>query len=184
MKTKWIALAIFSGIIIFGSSCKKIKDLLTFDMKYSTSTFPIPAISQEAADNADTTITVSTPSVPTNSESTFKGKNTASKLIKEITLSSFELQITDPSTATYNYIDNIEVYINSSGNAEELIASKNVGGTVLTGTTLALETTGANLMNHIKADNFSLKVKLKVDGASVETTNKANMVFQVKADPL
>jgi hypothetical protein len=184
MKTKWIALAIFSGIIIFGSSCKKIKDLLTFDLPYTSSEFTIPMISQTAVDNADTTITITTPSIPTNSESTFKSKNTASKLIKEITLSSFNLQITSPSNGTYDFLKLVEVYISTSGQPEVLIASKSdvPSGT---GATLNLDVTGTNLMNYIKADNFALKIKFKVDQATAEDyKSKANMVFQVKADPL
>jgi hypothetical protein len=178
MKTKLFMFALIAATLVGFSSCKKIKDLLSFSMKYNQD-FTIPG-----SISTSSPLDVTPPYINTNSESTFKSKNTASKLIKEVTLSEMSLTVTAPDTGTYDFLSLIEVYIKSDGQSEILLASKtNVPANP--GETLNLDVTSANLMEYVKADKFTLRVRMQADKTILtEYANRASMTFKVQADPL
>ena len=178
MKLKHVALVLITGsILLFG--CKKLKDLLTFDMSYSKE-FTIPG----SIAGADFNATIPNPEISTNSTSTFDAKKTASNLVKTITLKEMKLQITAPTDSSYYFLELVEVYISANGVAETKIASKtNIPASP--GGTITLDPSGANLMDYLKKDKFSIRVRIKMDQTTTITyTNKASMIFEVSADPL
>jgi hypothetical protein len=178
MKTKLFTFALIIATLVGFSSCKKIKELLTFSMKYNQD-FTIPG-----AVSSSTPVSVGIPSITTNSESTFKNKNTATKLIKEVKLSELTLTLTAPDTGTYNFINTIEVYINADGQSEVMIASKtNLANN--SSKTIEMDVSGANLMEYVKADKFTLRLSLQADQTTIASySNRASMIFKVQADPL
>ncbi|MCU0430073.1 MAG: hypothetical protein MUF42_08890 [Cytophagaceae bacterium] len=176
MKLSHVAFVSLAALLVL-AGCKKIKDLLTFDMNYSTS-FNIPG-----AIATNTALQLTTPDVPTNSEATFKSKKTATNLVKSITLKSCELQVTLPDTADYDFLKLVELYINAEGLSETKIASK-LNVPVNPGRTLVLDAEGTNLMSFIKKDKFSLKIRYQADETVLtQVSNNVNMVFEVSATP-
>jgi hypothetical protein len=181
MKTKLFMFALIAATLVGFSSCKKVKDLLSFTMKYNRE-FTIPG----AVASSTPVNTPAIPVVTTNSESTFKNKNTAGKLIKEVKLDALTLTLTSPShdTCTYNFINTIEVYMSADGQSEVKIASKsNIPNN--SSKSIEMDVSGANLMEYVKADKFTLRVSLQADQTTTaEYTSNAAMTFKVQADPL
>lgn len=168
--------SVFTLLFLF--SCDRINDLTTFTYRQTTS-FSIPSSS-----GLNLPVNLATPDMSASSSNTFSNNNTRVDLIKDVTLNSLELSITNPSDQTFRFIRSIYIYIDAEGEDEQLIAQiedipENVGST------LTLETTGANLNAYIKAESYNLKNQVVIR----EVVNRnvdilAEMEFSVTADVL
>lgn len=158
-------------------SCETIEDLLTFKITDST-TFTI-----ENSYGIDIPFSVPTPDITTNSSQEFENNDTRSDLVETIKLKKLELTIQSPDDFTFSFLKSLEIYISANGVEEIQIAYKdNIPRDV---SSIELETTDNDLSAYIKKDTYELKVKAVTREAFArDVTIKADMEYQVKADPL
>lgn len=161
--------------------CKKIKDLLRFDIDYSTS-FTIPGNQTILSGLLPP---IFSPEVSANSEQTFKNEGTSANLVKEIKIKKVVLTITSPNGQTFQFLKSVTVYIaKGDGSAVKKIAFKNpVPNNV--GNSLELDVDNSVLLDeYIKADKFKIKTEYEIKGTNPTTDVRADLVFNVLADPL
>ena len=100
-------------------------------------------------------ISISSPSIPTNSQAVFSGKDTRQDLIEEIILSKMDLNIIAPTGNNLDFFESIEVFMSASDLPEVSIASKmNIADGL---SILKLDPSGANIKDYIKKADFSLR---------------------------
>ena len=133
-------------------SCEKIDEWTQFNMDY-TSSVSIPATL-----GIDLPIDIWTPNIPSNSEEEFESNNTAKNLIEKIVLTSLSMEITSPEDSSFDFLKNIEVYIEADGLEEKKIAwLEDIPKTGLK--KIELETSPDDLKEFIKKDNYKLRTK-------------------------
>ena len=173
MKKKIITVLII--LMITQHSCKEVDKFTQFDMEYTSSiTIPSSTI-------INIPFNVNTPDVQSNSKSTFEGNDTRADLIEEISLTKSVLTITSPSDGNFNFLKSVAIYINAEGLSESKIAWKdNIPNN--SEKTLNLETTGSDLKEYIKKDEFTLEVETVTD-ETIAVDHKIDVysVFHVDA---
>ncbi|MBX9887624.1 MAG: hypothetical protein K2Y30_06790 [Flavobacteriaceae bacterium] len=174
MKTKF-SLSIVTLILIF-SSCNIIDDLLTFSVDNQTtfkiaSGFPI-----------GTAFSVVTPEVTTNSNSTFENNNTKADLVKDVTLTSLKLTITDPTDKSFRFLKSVTLYISTDANDEIELAYLDDINSI--SNTIDLIPSNAKLDKYIKASSYKIRTMAVLkETLTQDITIKADMKFKVTADP-
>lgn len=161
--------------------CKKIKDLLRFDIDYST-TFTIPGNQTILSGLLPP---IFSPEVSANSEQTFKNEGTSANLVKEIKIKKVVLTITSPNGQTFQFLKSVTVYISKAdGSGAKKIAYKTPVPSNA-GNTLELDVDNSILIDeYIKADKFKIKTECEIRGTNPTTDVRADLVFNVLADPL
>lgn len=158
---------------LFG--CKKLHDLTVFDIETS-SEIVIPSTV-----GINLPFTLYTNDVETNSKSTFENNDTRSDLIDEITLTSCDLVITDPSNGNFDFLKSIEIYISADGQPEILLAQRQDIQDGI-GNTLSLEVTKKDLTEYLKSDQFDMRTNAVTDQAPTQEIHiEANSIFRVDA---
>jgi hypothetical protein len=143
----------FIGIILLSASCDK---LTQFDMEYDSS------VVIQSNTGINLPFNVYSPDIETNSESTFEINDTRKDLIETVILKSLVLNITSPNNGDFSFLESVEIFINADGLSEEKIAGKtNIPESI--GAELTLETTGIDIQEYIKADNFQLRLNTVTD---------------------
>ncbi len=159
-------------------SCDKLDQLLTFDVKDSV-TFTIPS-----STGINLPINIPVPTIESSASSTFKNNNTHASLVKNVALKELKLNLIDPENKTFKFLKSIEIYISAVGEKEVLLAST-YDIPVSIGNTLTLSPSGNKLDAYLKKESYTIRnvVEIReVPGGNI--TIKADMVFQVTADPL
>jgi len=162
-------------LVIF-SSCKKVEELVTFDITKSEK-FTIQATGVSLPTDS---ILAPLTSVPTNTTTEFKNNRSETKYAKDVKLTKLNFEINSPPSATFNFLKSIEIYISSPGIAEKLIAyNRDVPRGVKS---FELTTIPDKLDDYIKAETYSLRVKAVVrETVPVDTQVTSNMIFRVTA---
>lgn len=138
------------------ASCDEIAKLIEFDLDYDSSVV-IPSSTVISLP-----ISLQTPSIQTNSASTFESNGTRADLVDKIRLSSMNLTITSPTDGDFGFLEEIELYISADGQTERLIASAtDIGENV--GKTITLDTEDTNLKAYIVQDDFQLRFSTVTD---------------------
>lgn len=146
---------IFFGILL-STGCKKLDKFTQFNIDY-TESVTIPANSI-----VDIPIDIKTPAIETNSESTFKSKDTKADLIESIYLRKMELNLLSPPDGDLSFLNSVSIYISADGLNEVRIAwAENIPDDL--GAYLELETTDEDLKAFIKKDTYTLRVKVLTD---------------------
>lgn len=164
--------------ILFISSCKVIDKFTQFTMDYKSS------VSIPPTTPLNLPVDLFTPEIESNAEGTFAVNDTRKDLIEEIFLTELSLVLTSPNNGSLSILKSVEVYLNSDGLSELLVAWKdNVPDDV--GTQLNLETTENDLKEYIKKDNFSIRLKVITDETFSQTHDiEINSSFFVDAKVL
>jgi len=170
---KILMLALLMGITLV--SCKKLDKLTQFDITYHSE------VTVPAAVPINVPFDILTPEVETNTEEEFENNNTHKDLIEEITLKKLVLTIIDPADETFDFLNSIEVYIETDDLPEKKIAWKeDIPENGLQ--QLELDTSGEDLKEYLMEDSFKLKVKTKTDHATTrDITIDIKTVFHVNA---
>lgn len=150
--------SVFIGLAILLSftHCKKVDKLTQFDMEYNES-FVIPSTT-----GVNLLFNLVTPDIQTNSESTFESKDTRKDLVNQIKLKKLDLTLTSPNNSDFTFLKSIEIFITADGLPEQKIAwNEDVPANI--GNYLELETTGEDLKEYIKKDQFSLRMSTVTD---------------------
>jgi hypothetical protein len=163
-------------LLLFFVSCEKINDLLTFEIT-SSDTIKIPA-----SGLINTPIVAPVP-VPVNSQQTFENNNTKAELVRDVRLVKLTLTIVDPAAENFNFLNNIKIYIGTSGDDKVLLASLDKVPTGVS--TIELVSGNGQLDKYLKAPSYTLytEVGLRANVAR-ELTVQADSRFKVTADPL
>ncbi|MCV9386902.1 hypothetical protein [Reichenbachiella ulvae] len=145
------------GILaIFTFSCDDIDKLTQFRMNYTES------VTIESSTVIGIPIDLSTPSIPSNSESTFAGNNTSKDLIEEISLESMTLTITSPQDGEFSFLESALLLISADGLDEvEIAYIESIPDDI--GNSIDMEVTGVNVKDYLLKDQFSLRMKSSTD---------------------
>lgn len=160
------------------TSCDKLNELTVFDIS-TTTEIVIPATT-----GINLPFSMTTPNIETNSSSTFENNDTRADLIQDIRLTDCELVITSPSSANFDFLNSIEIYISTQELPEVLVAEKqNIpedGRTSLT-----LDVTNEDLSEYIKSERYDMRTKIVTDQVpGSEVRIDASTVFRVDAKVL
>lgn len=174
MKTKKYIVFAFFGLLTI--SCNAIDALLTFSIDNQT-TVTIPT-----GFPANTALDLVTPEITSNSSTVFENNNTKAELVKEVRLKEMKLTVINPTNKSFSFLKSIRMYISTTDNDEiELAFLDNINST---SNTINLTCTSEKLDKYIKATNFKLRIRaITKETITQEVSIKANMKFQVTADP-
>lgn len=173
--TKKLFPALFIVVFSLLSSCEKLNELTTFNISNNTS-FTIKSNS-----GINIPFIIPSPEISTSSEQAFKNNNTRADLVDEASLENLDLEITAPAGQTFDFLNEIEIYIKAEGLEDALLASKyNIPENV--GNSLSLESSGVNLKEYIKKETYSIKTRVVTDKViNRDIDINAAMKFKVKA---
>jgi len=159
-------------------SCEKLSKLTQFDMKHSCES------TIEAGVATSLPFDVITPEVTTQSESEFKGHNTSANLVQSVKLKQMKLKITSPGNRTFDFLNDIELYLSADGEEEILVAWKhNISDAV--GTELLLDAGTEELKSYLVKDKYKLRLKITTDKTINEDVHvTVSSVFRVDANVL
>lgn len=158
--------------------CKKVNQLLTFTVDV-TQSVDVPI--SFAGTQLPKPVTVIT-----KSEDSFRNNKTTRDKVKNVLLDKMVLTVTNPRDSTFNFLQRLDVFINTpGGNNKILLASiisvpRNTNTINLTPTTERLDT-------YLKSDTYELTVDAKVRSgyfSAIPFTVKSDASFKVTADPL
>jgi hypothetical protein len=164
-------------LLLSASSCKKIEDLLTFQISDSTS-FQVPAT------GVFSTALLSLPGVAVNSSSsnTYSANNTSADYVQDVTLDRLALTVTDPAGQNFDFLKSVSIYIASdaAGTNKTLLASLNP---VPTGqTTITLNPSGNKLDAYLRNGSYTLFTDVTMaQPLRQNATLRADSRFNVKA---
>ena len=170
---KNITLLFILGLLL--PNCSAIDELTKFDIDYDIE-YTIPPVSI-----INFPISLNTPDIETENETTFENNNTNKNLIESIRLKSLTLNITNPENANFDFLKEIRIYIKTE-NVEEtelanLIDIENSNSRVL-----ELETLNKELEDYVKEDRFTLRVMAIADETTSEQISLSiKNVFAVDA---
>lgn len=169
-------IAAFIGFAIFAiTGCKK--NGISFVLSNQTN-FRV-----ESTSPVSLPFEIATPDVTTNSSQEFQNNHTANNLIKEVTLQSLNLTITNPSTKTFSFLKSIHIYISTDGSDEtELAALENIS---TTSQTISLNPVQANLLKYVKSDHYKLRTQVITKETLTQAIDiSVNLKFKIKASLL
>ena len=184
MKKPLLFSVLFLAALLLGTaSCKKILDLLTFQINDS-STFQLPATGPLPGGVAGPVITLPV-TVNSTASSTYQNNNTAGNYVQDVTLDRLALTITDPAGQNFDFVKSISISISTdaAGSNKVLLASLSP---VPTGqTTIELKPADQKLDLYLRGGNYTLftTVEMTQLGLSRATTVRADSRFNVKANP-
>ncbi|MDA3882967.1 MAG: hypothetical protein PF481_06760 [Bacteroidales bacterium] len=148
-------------LIILAFGCEEINKLTQFDIQYSEQ-ITVPVIV-----STDTPIVVTTPDIPTKTESIYQLNNTSKNLISTILLSEMSISHKLPNEGDLNFLSSLEIFINAENLSEEKIAWKyDIPETI--GKNLDLETGNTNLKDYLNSEYFSLRISIECDSTILE----------------
>ena len=162
--------------LLFCFSCKKLAQLLTFEISDSQD-IKVPASSVVNVPF------ISPVPVTMNSQQSFQNNNTSANLVKDVRLTKLTLTISDPATENFNFLQSIKIYIATNDSDKVLLASQD---NVPTGvSTIELVSSNTQLDKYIKASSYTLYTEVALRSSVAEQiTVRADSKFRVTADPL
>lgn len=143
-------------MLTIGSSCKKINKIVQFDLNYNTE------VTIPSSTGINLPFNILTPDITTNSETSFREKDTRKDLINTIILNELTLTIKSPDKATFSFLKSAKLLIRAEGLEEKEVASINDIPEGV-GNSITLNTSRNDLAPYIKADKFTLKLKAVTD---------------------
>lgn len=173
MNNKLISILILLTILI--SSCKKLEKLTQFNLAFNES-ITIPATS-----GINLPFNILTPEISSNSEAAFEINDTRKDLIEKINLFKMTLTLNTPTNGNFDFLKNIELFINADGLNETRISYK-LDMANENKKQINLEVSDSDLKEYIKKDKFTLRCATTTDEAISQDHNiDVNYVFFVDA---
>lgn len=172
-------LTLLAFLLLGAVSCKKILNLLSFQVSDSSS-FTVPG-----TPFVPPGISLSIPgvSVPTTAQSTYKSNNTSADYVQDVTLDRLTLTVTNPSTQNFDFLKSISIYISTdaAGSNKVLLASL---ATVPTGqTSINLTPAGNKLDLYLKSNSYTLTTTAELAQTLRQNTDvRADSRFTVHAN--
>lgn len=156
-------------------SCKKLSDLLTFEIS-NTENITVPATTIVSAP------IISPVPVTLHSQETFENNKTKAELVKDVRLKKLTLTIADPSSETFNFLESIRIFIGTDQNDKVLLAS--LDDIPFGVSAIDLVSSNTRLDSYIKASSYTLYTEVSVRSTiGKKLSLRADSKFQVTADP-
>ncbi|RZJ91512.1 MAG: hypothetical protein EOO60_07940 [Hymenobacter sp.] len=172
-------LLLLTCLLLGAGSCKKIAELLSFQVSDSSS-FTVPGTPFVPP---GVTLTIPGVSVPTTAQSTYKNNNTSADYVHDVTLDRLTLTVTNPSTQNFDFLKSISVYIatDAAGSNKVLLASL---ANVPTGqTSISLNPAGNQLDMYLKSNSYTLTTTAELAQTLRQNTEvRADSRFNVHAN--
>ncbi|WP_303309881.1 hypothetical protein [Hymenobacter sp. BT730] len=176
MKRAFFIAPLLLLLISFTFSCKKVNELLTFEISDSQN-IKIPASGVVAVPF------ISPVPVSVKSEESFKNNNTRADLVRDVTLSKLTLTITDPAAENFNFLKSITISIGTDQNDKVPLAS--LDNVPMGVSSIELKSSNTKLDKYIKASSYTLYTEVSLRGnVAHEITVRSDSKFKVTADPL
>ena len=156
-------------------SCKKIQDLLTFNINVENN------FTVSSSGPLNIPFEILTPQVTTNSSQQFQNNNTDVNQVKDIKLKKVDLQIVSPAGKTFSFLESVHIYVSTNASDEiELAYLDNISSTA---TSISLIPTSVSLDKYVKAPSYSLRTKIVTKQALTQNVEVKNLCqFQVTAN--
>jgi hypothetical protein len=157
------------------TGCKKIDQLLTFDVDVT-----------QSVTIAGYFVGAQLPPVKviTKSEESFRNNKTTRDNVKNVRLDRLVLTVTAPAGSTFDFLEKIDIYINTP-NTNNKILLANLSVIPRGANTITLVPTTAKLDEYLKSDSYELTVDAKLAGFNPnDFTVRSDARFKVTADPL
>lgn len=147
---------LFSMLILvpFLSSCDALSELTKIPLPFEQS-ITIPAIPAAGSTS------IETPDIETGIDSVLNEAGISTDLIEGITLSKMEFALSS-SSDDLSFLDDVDIYISTSGKDDVKIATATNVGDV---STLKFTVLDVDIKDFIMGDKFKLKVDIKTDEA-------------------
>jgi hypothetical protein len=169
---KTLAFSVIASFVFMGGCVSKLTSV-NFD-------YPSEAVIATSAQQNVGTQTFGETVVTSDLKKSLEENNTSIDLLDELKLKSAEVTIEDDSMATFDDIENVQLWVSTDGQPEVLIASKNAIPNGLRSVKLDVNNS-ENLANYIKADKFTYRIK-GTNSAAVKAMNlKVHAIWKVQA---
>jgi hypothetical protein len=157
---KYILLSTLLLFIVF--SCKKIDKKTQFNIENTTqSTIP-------SALGVNLPFDIPTPTITTNIEQEMEEHNSHKDLIEYANLKELKLSINDPTSANFDFLNDMEIFIKTDGLDKQKIAEiHNIPENQLKKLSLSV-IPNIDLQNYIKADKYYLDITVKTDKINLQ----------------
>jgi hypothetical protein len=175
LNKKLLFLSAVISILFSNISCKKIEDLLTFNINVENN-FTIGA-----SGPINIPFEIVTPQVTTNSTQQFQNNNSNVNKVKDIKLKKVDLQIVSPAGKTFSFLESVHIYVSTNANDEiELAYQDNISSSA---TSISLIPTSVSLDKYVKAPSYSLRTKIVTKQVLTQNVEVKNLCqFQVTAN--
>lgn len=177
--------AFFLVAIVLGTvGCKKILDLLTFQINDST-TFQLPATPALPTGITGPVLTLPGITVNSTASTTYQNNNTAADYVQDVTLDRLALTVTDPTSQNFDFVKSISISIASDATGTNKVPLASLNPVPTGQTTIELTPSGQKLDMYLRGSNYTLftTVELTQLGLRQATTVRADSRFNVKANP-
>jgi len=177
MSFKILLVALSIGFISCEKTIEKALDRFTMFEVDNESSFTIASTTV-----LNTPFALSTPEIQSDSNNDFENNNSRKNLIESAKLKKLNLSIQSPDTGNFDFLNEIELFINAEGLPEALLASKKEipeNGS----RTLALDTeVDTEFAEYLKKDGYNIRVRALTDKTINEDYEvKVNTVFFIDA---
>lgn len=170
-------LVLLAFVVLGTSSCKKIEELLSFDVSDSSS-FTVPGTPFVTG----VTLAIPAVTVTSTAQTTYKNNNTSADYVQDVTLSQLTLTVTNPTTQNFDFLKSISLYISTdaAGANKVLLASL---ASVPTGqTSISLTPAGNKLDQYLKNSSYTLTTTAELAQTLRQNTDvRADSRFNVHA---
>lgn len=171
-----INIFIITLAILTISSCKKIEQLLSFNIRNECS-FRVSSVTPVSSP-----FDIITPDVPTQSQQEFANNKTSVGLVKDIRLSQMTLTITTPSGKTFGFLRSVHIYISTPEGQDEieLAYADNIDPN---SSSIELTPLPAQLDKYVKASSYKLRTEVVTRQVVTENIDiRVNSTFRVTAN--
>jgi hypothetical protein len=171
-------LLLLAFLLLGAGSCKKIENLLSFQVSDSSS-FTVPGTPFVTG----LTLNIPAVTVASTAQSTYKNNNTSADYVQDVTLDRLTLTVTNPSTQNFDFLKSISIYIatDAAGSNKVLLASL---ASVPTGqTSISLTPAGNKLDLYLKSNSYTLTTTAELAQTLRQNTEvRADSRFNVHAN--
>lgn len=158
--TKSIILSML--LLMSALSCKKLDKKTQFNIE-NTSQSTIPS-----ATGVNLPFDLPTPTITTNIEQEMEEHNSHKNLIEYANLEELKLSINNPSSANFDFLNDMEIFIKADGLTEQKIAEiHNIPENQLQELSLSV-IQDIDLQDYIKADKYYLDITVKTDKVNLQ----------------
>lgn len=157
-------------------SCKKIDKLTQFDKDYSYET------SIGSVIGINLPFDLPTPDIKTNISEDLALNNSKVDLIEQALVKALKVTITNPEDGDFDFLNQIEIFINADGLSKEKVAYKyDIPNTI--GKTLEMDLVpDFDLQAYLKKDEFTLDITITTDKLLFHQTDiKVDATFAIDA---
>lgn len=185
MKPTKIVLAALAVSAIAYAGCSKFRSLANIqrDIPYSYQTDSIAIDSSVSIPPQGISISLPKFGIATNADAELSQAGSSEELIIHVKPSSLNLELLNPPTANFNFVDTVRLYLSAGGQPEILAAYKY--GIPKNVKMIDLDVEDVNIKDYFKQDSMFFRIEghftdLPADDAQL----KINTVFNVLANPL